>query len=378
MDQPRGVLRIAKPYNDQDIENDVIAILRSGRLVQGEKVKAFESALASYLGCKFVIAVNSGTAALHSSIAALKMSEDSRREVITTPLSFAATANAIIQAGCQPVFCDVDSETFNIDPEQLREKVTKNTMAVEPVDVFGLAADLDEIGKIAADASAKVVEDAAEGIGAKYNGKRIGSISSLTCFSTYATKNLHTGEGGFVSTDDPELAERLTLIRNQGQRSRYNQTELGYNFRMTEIAAAIGLRQIGRLEELNRRRRQNARHLKEILSSIDCIRFQRVDDPENHAWYMFSVLLDEKKSGISRDNLVQSLKNEGVEADVAWPTPIHLQPYYRRILATSEGAFPNAEKICRTIFQLPIQPFLSEPQIDRIGDAVSKCLGVCQ
>jgi perosamine synthetase len=359
-------VRIAKPYNSEEIERQVITILRSGRLVQGEITKEFESEIAKYIGCKYVVAVNSGTAALHCAISALKSIKGNKKEVITTPLSFSATANSVFHAGCKPVFVDVVEETFNIDPTLVKEKLGADTLAVEPVDVYGLPAQLDTLQKIAGSKGATVVEDAAEAIGAKYHGSKIGNISTLSCFSTYATKNLHTGEGGFVTTNDDLLADRMRLIRNQGQKSKYNQVLMGYNFRMLEISAAIGLYQIPMLDEMNAKRRANAMFLKERLSSLDCLSFQQVDDPKSHSWYMFSLLLDSKRAKKSRDVVVQKLKERGIEADISWPTPIHLQPYYREAFGYKKGDFPIAERICEKVFQLPIQPFLTETELEKV------------
>ena len=372
--RPSEAVHIAKPYNSEEVERQVISILRSGRLVQGEVARQFETELARYIGCKHVVTVSSGTAALHVAITALKLTKGKRNEVITTPLSFAATANTVFHSGCKPVFVDVDEETFNIDPSLIKEKITNNTLAVEPVDVYGLPADLEPIRNIASSRGATVVEDAAEAIGASYHGKKIGSISTLSCFSTYATKNLHTGEGGFITTDEDQLAEKMRIIRNQGQSSKYNQIMMGYNFRMLEISAAIGLDQLPHLDELNSKRKDNAAYLKEGLGSLGGIGFQRVDDPRGHAWYMFAATLDEKKAGISRDALVSKLKDRGVEADISWPTPIHLQPYYRETFGYKNGDFPKAEKICEQVFQLPIQPYLTHEELERVVSTVREIL----
>ncbi len=367
-------VKIASPYNSIRIEKDVISVLRSRRLVQGKKVEEFEKSLSEYIGCKNTICLNSGTAALHTALMALKTQRAETSEVITTPLSFAATANAVIHAGCKPVFVDIDEDTFNINPSLIEDKISERTLALEPVDVYGLPADLREIRRIARSKKIPVVEDAAEAIGATYAGKKIGSFSTLSCFSTYATKNLHTAEGGFVTTDDDDLARLIRLFRNQGQVSRYNQTVLGYNFRMIEICAAIGLEQLPILDDLNRRRRENAQYLMEKLMKIDSIGFQSVSDPKSHAWYMFALTLDENKASISRDSLVAKLKEKGVEADIAWPTPIHLQPYFSETFGFRRGAFPIAEKVCKKVFQLPIQPFLTRKDLKRIIEVVMESL----
>jgi dTDP-4-amino-4,6-dideoxygalactose transaminase len=366
---PDDKIRIASPYNDSQIEDLVISVLRSGRLVQGTLVKRFEEEIARYVGSRHAVAVSSGTAAIHTALAAVSANArtiQASPEVVTTPLSFSATANAIIHAGCKPVFADVDKETFNIDPELIEGKISERTVAIEPVDVYGLPADLEKITSIAGRHELPVVEDAAEAIGASIHGRRIGSISTLTCFSTYATKNVHSGEGGFVTTDRDDLDAHMRVFRNQGQVSKYNQTILGYNYRMLEVSAALLLSQTSKIDELNAKRREHAVRLKEGLKTIDCIGFQRVDNPSQHAWYMFAAILDERKAKISRDKLVARLNENGVEADIAWPRPIHLQPYYKSTFGFREGDFPQAESICKRVFQLPIQPFLTDEQIDKV------------
>ena len=347
-------------------------------LVQGQFVREFESALSKYIGCKHVVAVNSGTAALQVGISAVRKLRNQRKvahpEILTTPFSFAATANAVLGSNCKPVFADASPETFNLDPEKAKEKVGENTIAIEPVDVYGLPMDIDALKKESKLRGLPIVEDSAEAIGASYKGKKVGNIVEVSCFSTYATKNLHTAEGGFVTTNDDALAEEMRMIRSQGQISRYNQGTLGFNFRMQEINAAIGLEQIKVLDKLNEVRMNNALTIKEALSKLDCLNFQRVDNPKDHSWYLFSLTLDERKAGVSRDKLVQKLKEQGVEADVAWPTPIHLQPYYRETFGYKEGDYPVSEKICKTVFQLPIQPFLTSDEIRRVIDVMKSIL----
>jgi perosamine synthetase len=376
--QIRPNVRLAKPFNNDAIEEGVVAVLRSGMLVQGKNVKQFESELTAYIGCQHVVAVNSGTAALHLGILAATKARPphgtAKAEVVTSPFSFAATANAAIHAGCVPVFADIDPETFNLDADEAEQKISEETIAVEPVDVFGLPADLARFTKMARKHGIKVVEDAAEAIGASYKGKKIGNISDISCFSTYATKNLHTGEGGFITTNDGDVAEELRMMRNQGQSARYNQKVLGYNFRMLEFCAVIGLEQLKILDELNGKRRENAAKLNEELRSIESLGFQKVDEPESHSWYLFSLTLDEKKASVSRDKLVSELKERGVEADVSWPVPIHLQRYFREQFGFKEGDFPNAEKLSKSIFQLPIQPFLSEEDLHRVSSTVKEIL----
>ena len=364
-------IRIAQPYMDAEIESAVVSVLRSGRMVQGAAVRRFEEEIEKYTGAKHAIAVNSGTAAIHTALTAVK--ETKRREggeVVTTPLSFSATANAIVHAGCRPVFVDVNEETYNIDEEQIQNAINERTLAIEPVDVFGLPVNLPKILSIGRARSLPVVEDAAEAIGASLEGVKVGNISSLTCFSTYATKNIHSGEGGFVTTNDAQYNAFMRTFRNQGQASKYRQTVLGYNYRMLETSATIALGQISKIDGINQRRRENAIRLREGLGDVASLSFQKVEHPREHAWYMFAATLDEKKANISRDKLVVRLNEQGVEADVAWPTPIHLQPYYQQKYQFKEGMFPRAERICKTVFQLPIQPNLTESEIDIVISTV--------
>jgi dTDP-4-amino-4,6-dideoxygalactose transaminase len=368
-------IRIAQPYNDQESESLTLSVLRSGRLVQGPLVRRFEEQIAKYVGSKHAVAVNSGTAALHTALVAAKeRTTQLSPEVITTPVSFSATANAIAHAGCKPVFVDVHEDTFNIDETLIEGKIGENTIAIEPVDVFGLPAELPTINSIAKSHSLAVIEDAAEAIGASVNGTKVGNISPLTCFSTYATKNLHSGEGGFITTNDDALDSYMRTFRNQGQVSKYHQTILGYNYRMQEISAAIALSQVPKIDEINASRRDHAIRLLEGLGEIDCLGFQKVKDPSEDAWYMFAVTLDEKSTNITRDKLVTRLNEQGVESDIAWPKPIHLQPYYQSHYNFREGDFPNAEKICKCVFQLPIQPNLTTTQIDRVISIVQSIL----
>jgi dTDP-4-amino-4,6-dideoxygalactose transaminase len=376
--QAKNPVRIAKPFHNKSIEGKVTSILRSGMLVQGQFVKQFESKLSSYLGCKHVVAVNSGTAALQVGISAMKKLRNPKGidipEILTTPFSFAATANAVIGSGCVPVFADVDAETFNLDPGKAGERVSERTIAIEPVDVHGLPMDIDSLKREPTLRYIPIVEDSAEAIGASYKGKKVGNIVEISCFSTYATKNLHTAEGGFVTTNNDSLADEMRMTRNQGQIARYNQVTLGYNFRMQEVNAVMGLEQIRLLDELNAKRLNNVQTLKDGLKGLDCISFQKVDKPKEHSWYLFSLILDEQRAGISRDKLVQKLRERGIEADVAWPTPIHLQPYYRETFGYKDGDFPISEKISKTIFQLPIQPLLKQAELKRVVSAMKSVL----
>ncbi len=367
-----AMIKIAQPYHSDEIEASVLSVLRSGRLVSGPVVESFEEKIAKYVGVKNVVAVNSGTAALHISLLASEVKLGA--EVITTPFSFAATANTIVQIGAKPVFVDVNPGTFNIDPEQVETAVTKRTVAIEPVHVFGEPAELDTIYEIAEAHDLRVIEDAAEAIGAEYHGQKIGKTHEFACFSAYATKNLHTGEGGFVTTDNDEAAATLKILRNQGQRSKYYQVKMGYNYRMTEISAAIGKAQIDKLDSLNQRRIENAFNLSYLIGDLPALVPQAVIPNVKHSYYQYTTTLNPEETAVSRYELRERLARAGVETDVHWPLPIHLQPWYRETFGYKEGMFPHAEKLAATVLSLPIHPAVTEKQIERISEELHKIL----
>jgi perosamine synthetase len=335
-------------------------------------VESFEKSISEYLGVRNVVAVNSGTAALHLSFLASNIK--SGQEVITTPFSFAATANSIIQTGARPVFVDVNPETFNIDPQKVEEAVTEKTFAIEPVHIFGEPADMKEIHEIAEKRNLCVIEDAAEAIGAEYHGRKIGSTDGFACFSTYATKNLHTGEGGFVTTNNNDAADALRVLRSQGQRSKYHHIKLGYNYRMTEIAAAIGEAQVEKLDNLNQRRIENAAQLTEAIHDLPALTPQVVLPNVKHIYYQYTVTFDQKKTDVSREELRKKLALTGIETDVHWPTPIHLQPWYRETFGYRPGMFSNAEKLAETVLSLPIHPSVTREQIEYISQTLHTIL----
>jgi len=358
-------VRIAQPYHDKGIEKLVLSVLRSGRLVSGPVVESFEEEISKYLGVKNAVAVNSGTAALHLCLLA---SKTSGREVITTPFSFAATANTVIQAGGTPVFVDVNPETFNIDPQQVEKAVTSRTVAIEPVHVFGQPAEMKAIRETAEKHGLRMIEDAAEAIGAEYNGKKIGDTDEFACFSTYATKNLHTGEGGFITTNNDEAAATFKTLRSQGQKSKYLHVNLGYNYRLTEIAAAIGMVQIKKIDQLNQRRIENANRLTSKIRDLPALTPQAVIPNVKHIYYQYTVRIDEEKAGMSREEFRKKLAVAGIETDIHWPKPIHLQPWYRENFQYTPGMFPHAEELADTVVSLPIHSSLTKEQIGYISD----------
>ena len=249
------MINIAKPIiSDEEIEA-VTEVLKSGMLAQGPKVDEFEKKFAEYSEAKYGIATSSGTTALHTALVAAGVERGD--EVITTPFTFAATSNSILYSDATPVYADIDPKTFNLNPEKIEEKITDKTKAIVPVHLYGQPADMDPILEIAEKHDLKVIEDAAQAHGSTYKGKKIGSIGDLGCFSFYPTKNMTTGEGGMVTTNDDDLAEKSAMIRAHGESKRYEQSLLGYNYRMTDIAASIGIVQLKSIDKFNEKRNEN-------------------------------------------------------------------------------------------------------------------------
>ena len=357
---------MASPYHTPEIEQAVISVLRSGRLIQGRKVAEFETALAKYLGSKHVIAVSSGTAALHLAFLALGVGPGD--EVITTPFSFTSTATAIMYCGATPVFVDIDPKTLNIDPALIEEKITSRTVGIEPVHLYGQPADMDPIRAIAEKHGLFIVEDAAQAIGAEYKGRKIGTIGDITCFSTYTTKNLHTMEGGFLTTSDDEIAARLRRLRNIGQESKYNHTNIGYNYRMTEVASVIGMEQVGLIDEFSGLRQRNAAYLTEKLRLFqgEGITLPYVAPYSKHVFHQYTVMIDAGSSDFTRDFVASNLKSLGIETGVHYPAPIYVQPCFEGRFCESRLSCPVTEKACGSVLSLPVHPGLTEDDLEHV------------
>lgn len=251
------MIPIAKPNIGEEEKNAVMEVLESGMLAQGLKVKEFEERFAKYIGTKYAVATSNGTTALH--IALLSSGIKKGDEVITTPFSFIASATSILFCNAVPVFADIKTKTFNINPNKIEKAITKKTKAIMVVHLYGQSSEMDRIKEIANKKKLSLIEDACQAHGAENNGKRVGSIGDIGCFSFYPTKNMTTGEGGMITTNDHVIAEKVRLLRDHGQKERYEHVIVGYNYRMTNIAAAIGIEQLQKLEQFNKKRRENAK-----------------------------------------------------------------------------------------------------------------------
>ncbi|MCR4401382.1 MAG: DegT/DnrJ/EryC1/StrS family aminotransferase [Firmicutes bacterium] len=365
---------MARPYHGPEVEEAVVAVLRSGMLIQGRLVEEFETRLAEYLGAKHVIAVSSGTAALHLAFLALGVGPGD--EVITTPFSFASSAYAIMHCGATPVFADIDPKTFNIDPASIEARITARTVGIEPVHLYGQPAEMDAIRGIAARHGLFVVEDAAQAIGADYRGRKIGTIGDVTCFSTYATKNLHTMEGGFVTTSSDDVAARIRRLRNIGQERKYHHSMVGFNYRMTEVAAAIGSAQVGLIDEFSRLRRENAEYLTAALSSVPGITPPHVMPHVTCVFHQYTTSIDEETTGRTRDEVAAAMRSVGVETGVHYPEPIYAQPALRERFGGQAEVCPVTERACRSVLSLPVHQSLAKDDLDHVVSALAMSVGL--
>ncbi|HUX98107.1 MAG TPA: DegT/DnrJ/EryC1/StrS family aminotransferase, partial [Candidatus Deferrimicrobium sp.] len=299
------------PVMGEEEIDAVVDVLKSKRLslLSGKKVKKFEKEFAKYIGTSDAIAVNSGTAALHVALAAIGIGPGD--EIIVPPFTFVATATAVLHQNAIPIFADIDPKTYCINPEEIKKVITPKTKGIIPVHLFGHPADMDPILEIAQKYNLFVIEDACQAHGAEYKGKRVGSIADLGCFSFYESKNMMTGEGGIITTNNPELAEAARLIRHHGEPSWYVYDRLGYNYRMNEMEAALGLVQLKKLEKLNAIRIDFANYLTENLKNVDGIQVPYVSKDVKHVFHAYAPLIEPEKLNVSKDLFLEKL-NEGV------------------------------------------------------------------
>jgi dTDP-4-amino-4,6-dideoxygalactose transaminase len=350
---------IANPIISEQAKEEVAEVLDSGMLADGEVVRVFEDEFAEYVGVEHAIATSSGTTALHAMLEASGVGEGDK--VLTTPFSFISTANSIVHAGAEPVFADIDPRTYNLDPDEARSVLDKhdNVEAIMPVHLYGLPADMDEFREIAHEHDLLLFEDAAQAHGAEYDGEKVGSVGDAGAFSFYPTKNMTTGEGGMITTDDDEIAERARQVVDHGRTEGYEHTFVGYNYRMTNIAAAIGRDQLNRLPDWVERRRENARLLNDDLGGE--VETPHEPDGAKHAYHQYTVRTDD------RERLKRRLENDEVGYGVYYPVPIPDQPAYDDL-----GNYPEAEKASDEVLSLPVHPCVSEDDIRQIVEAVRR------
>jgi len=358
---------IAKPMFDEKTVKEVSEVLRSGYVRQGPKTKEFEEKFAEAVGAKHAYAVSNGTAALHVSYLSVLKPGD---EIIVPSFTFFATASMAFHSRAKPVFADIDPETFIIDPEDVKGKITRKTKAVVPVHLFGNAANMDALNDLAEDHGFAIISDSAQAHGTEYDGRDVGSFDTLNCYSFYPTKTLTTGEGGIVTTNDDELYRLGCLLRSHGDDARYHHVIVGLNYRLTDIAAVIGLNQLSHMKEYLERRRHFGARYKEGMAKIDGILLQRVEDKVNHSYSYFSSVLDLDMFRCGRDEFLEALRAENIDCAVHYPIPLNRQPAITDLLEPEDC--PVSEDVAKRIFSLPMHPELTDKDLENVLAGVEK------
>jgi perosamine synthetase len=375
------------PYGRQSIGEDdiqaVIEVLRSDWLTTGPKVGEFEEAFAARVAAKHAVSFSSGTAALHGAAfaAGLKAGD----EAITTPMTFAATANCVLYQGATPVFADVSPDTLNLDPEKVAERITPRTRAILPVDYAGHPAEMDAFLNLAADHDLIVIEDACHALGAEYQRQRTGSIADMTVFSFHPVKHLATGEGGMVTTARPELAETLRQFRNHGissdarQRQSagqwcYEMVSLGFNYRLTDIASALGLSQLKNLEANLVRRREIASRYTAAFRDLAAVTLPAVRHGVNPAWHLYPLRFNPGELTADRGQVFRALRAENIGVNVHY-IPVHRHPYYRDRFGYRGGEYPIAEDAYERLISIPMFHGMGDRDVEDVIDAVRKVVG---
>ncbi|MGJ9459585.1 UDP-4-amino-4,6-dideoxy-N-acetyl-beta-L-altrosamine transaminase [Oceanobacillus sp. CF4.6] len=370
------------PYGRQSIDDEdiqaVVDVLKSDYLTTGPAVDNFEKKVANYVGVKYAVAFSNGTAALHSACFAADIGVGD--EVITTPMTFVASANCILYQGAKPVFADIDPQTYNIDPNKIKEKITDRTKAIIPVDFTGQPVKLDEIIKIAEEFNLVVIEDAAHAIGATYKESRVGSIADMTMFSFHPVKHITTGEGGIITTNNKDLYEKLTQFRTHGiTRDKsllkenhgpwyYEMQFLGYNYRMTDIQAALGASQIDKLDKFIERRRNIVDQYNKGFSNMNEVINPYQETDGNSSWHLYVIKLNKDLLSIDRKHFFEELRQASIGVNVHY-IPVHLQPYYQE-LGYKKGDYPYAEELYEQIITLPLFPAMTDEDVEYVIDTV--------
>jgi len=396
------------PYGRQFIDEDdiqaVVEVLRSDWLTTGPKVEEFENAVAEQTGARYAVAVNSGTAALHCAMYAIGILQGD--EVVVPAMTFAATANCVVYQGGTPIFADVDPDTLLIDPADVKIKITDRTKAIIAVDYAGQPCDYDRLKKIAKEHELFIVDDACHALGAKYKGRKIGSVADLTVFSFHPVKHITTGEGGMIVTDDENLANRMRIFRNHGINSNFREREatgswyyemidLGYNYRITDIQCAIGISQLKKLERFLKRRREVAAKYGDAFAGMPGIEplrlrsdvlpakqavgnathssnlYTRNPAPSLHAYHLYGIQLDTESLNCKRTEIFIKLRAEGIGVNVHY-IPVHLHPFFQKKFGTKHNLCPVAENAYERIISLPLNPLMTDNDVGKVIESVEK------
>jgi dTDP-4-amino-4,6-dideoxygalactose transaminase len=363
------LIPINKPQIGEEEVQAVVKVLRSGILTSGlgagPEVTRLEQDFAKFVDVKHAVAVNTGTAALHSAIMACGVKHGD--EVILPSFTFVATAEAVVLAAGKPVFADIDAKTYNLSSTAVEKLITKKTKAILPVDLYGFSANMKPLREIAEKHGLALIEDAAQAHGATYAGKPAGSFADVACWSLYASKNMTTGEGGLVTTNDDQVDETLRMIRTHGEKAKYASLILGNNYRMSEMQAAIGNVQLEKLPSFLAKRRRNAQQLTKLLEKSNKLILPYESKDQQHSWYLYTARLDDG-SEAERNTILEELKKQEIGAEAYYVNPVHLMPFYRENFGGP--ALPETEKAAKQVFSLPIHPTVTAEQIEYIGKTV--------
>jgi dTDP-4-amino-4,6-dideoxygalactose transaminase len=354
------MIPIARPQIGEEEKAAVMAVLVSGQLAQGPRVHEFEERFAAMCGVKYAVATSSGTSALH--IAMLAHDIGPGDEVITTPFSFVASANCALYVGARPVFADIEPDYFTLDPAEIERHITPKTRAIVPVHLYGQACNMETLAEVARAHNLIIIEDACQAHGASLNGRPVGSWGTA-CYSFYPTKNMTTIEGGIITTNDAQVADRARLLRDHGSPKRYTHQILGYNLRLTDLQAAIGLAQLPKLAAWNVQRQANAAYLTSKLKDVAGLQTPAVREGAEHVFHQYTVRLE------NRDEVLPKLTEKGIGFGIHYPTPIHQQPLYCEL--GYRDHLPQAEAACQQVLSLPVHPSLSTAELDAVVAAIS-------
>ena len=365
------LIKIAEPIIDKEEIIAVNKVLESGLLAQGPKVEELEKNFAEYCGTKYAIAVNSGTAAIHSALFATGIQPGD--EVITTPFSFIATVNPILILGARPVFVDVNPTSFNIDEDSIEAAITSNTKALLPVHLYGQPYNHSKMNKIASKYKLRVIEDACQSIGAEFNGAKTGSLGDLGCFSLYATKNIMCGEGGIVTTNNPAYADTIRRFRQHGMNSQYSYEHYGYNYRLTDLQAAIAVEQLKKADNFNKLRTRNATLYNNYLGNVRGIILPKIISGRSHVFHQYTIRITDEFP-VSRDELAAILREKDVITGIYYPRGLHESPHLKK-LGYRPGDFPNSEMLSRQVLSLPVHPRVSEGDVKHVSGMIKDISG---
>ncbi|MBP9853704.1 MAG: DegT/DnrJ/EryC1/StrS family aminotransferase [Candidatus Omnitrophica bacterium] len=356
---------VANTYIGNEEAQAVYDVVKSGWISMGKKVQEFENMVAGYTGVKYAVAMNNGTSTLHSLLIALGVGPGD--EVIVPTLTYVSSANVILYLGATPVLCESDPVTFNVEPKHIKEKITKKTKAFMTVDMKGLPVDFDAFVQLSKETKVPFLSDSAESLGAIYKGKKVGSQAWAHSFSFFANKNITTGEGGMITTNDEDLYKKLLIIRNQGQEGRYNHTWLGNNFRMPDILAAFGIEQFKRVEWLMEEKSKLADYFTKNFAKHEGIITPLVPDYVGRpSWYMYSIKVDLDK----RDGLLDFLKEKNIDTRLSFP-PVHIQPYYKQKFGYKANDFPiSYDTFCKFV-DIPIWVGMGQDKQDYIIENIT-------